>query len=619
MPQTALPAAPRALYRWQLDALVAWLRCGRRGVVEAVTGSGKTDLAIAAVVDAHRRGLFVLVVVPSRVLLEQWVTRLGDAMAGCRIGRLGDSGRDTPEGCDVLVATRHSAAALKPVPPTDAGGLLVADECHGMGGRVLRRALLPQYQERLGLTATLERADDAVDDVLLPYFGGLCFRYDFAAAIADGVCARPRVAFVGVALTVQERQEYVATEAQLVAARTHLRRVRDLPLEPFGAFLAAVAHLADNDGGPDGRAARDYLDAFGKRRQIVAASSGKYEVLGGFASAIRRAEGALLFTETVRAANHAINRLDPHVSIEIITGSTARRFRREILDDLRARRLDAVAAPRVLDEGIDVPDANLGIVVSASRTRRQMIQRMGRILRRKRAGVGARFVILYAKDTMEDPTVRVDRDGFLEEIEAISEATATFDATTELAPLGAFLDAAGPPVVVEPHRLGPFRGATLTPADAGPVERWADGLAPSLRTGDTLAWAQATGRAELDPAAERELGRVLEPEVLYAHLNYLQWDRRGALHSQAQGPAPLPTDVEADPAARPYLEADTLDLPVVATPKAVPRRLSTGERPLVLTAAGSSWSMRCTGCGEQSTPVRFRWQAFDQTVDCRCA
>ena len=79
-----------------------------------------------------------------------------------------------------------------------------------------------------------------------------------------------------------------------------------------------------------------------------------------------------------------------------------------------------MVAPRVLDEGIDVPDADLGIVVNASRTRRQMIQRMGRILRRKRPGVGARFVILYATDTIEDPSMRFERDGFLDEIERIS-------------------------------------------------------------------------------------------------------------------------------------------------------------------------------------------------------
>ena len=455
----------RELYRWQLDALVGWLRCGRRGVIEAVTGSGKTDVAIAAASDALRRGRFVLVVVPSRVLMEQWHGRLTTAMPTARIGRLGDSGKDEPTSCDVLVATRHSAAAYKPVPPGAGGGLLIADECHGLGGGVLRRALLPQYEERLGLTATLERTDDAVTELLLPYFGGICHRYGFEQAIADGVCARPRVAFVGVALSVDERAEYAATEQRLVSARHHLRQVPGMPLEPFGDFLAAVAHLAERDAGADGRAARDYLDSFSKRRQIVAQSIGKYELLGSLAPAIKGADGALVFTETVRAANHAINRLDPHVSIELITGSTARRQRRDILDDLRVRRLDAVAAPRVLDEGIDVPDANLGIVMSASRTRRQMIQRMGRILRRKRPGVAARFVIMFAKDTLEDPALRLERDGFLDEIERISEATGVFDGA-QFGDLGAFLGHPGPEVVPEPERLERYERA------AGAAESW---------------------------------------------------------------------------------------------------------------------------------------------------
>ena len=200
--------------------------------------------------------------------------------------------------------------------------MLIADECHGLGGKTLRRALLPEYEERLGLTATLERSDDAVTDLLLPFFGGVCYRYGFEQAIADGVCARPRVAFVGVPLSDEERAEYVAVEHRLVQARQHLRGVRDMPLEPFGDFLAAVAHLAERDGGADGRAARDYLDAFSKRRQIVAQSTGKYDLLGSLAPAIKDAEGALVFTETVRAANHAINRLDPLVAVELITGST---------------------------------------------------------------------------------------------------------------------------------------------------------------------------------------------------------------------------------------------------------------------------------------------------------
>ena len=104
--------------------------------------------------------------------------------------------------------------------------------------------MLRQYDERLGLTATLERSDDGVTELLLPYFGGICHRYGFEQAIADGVCAPPRVALVGVELTVDERAEYTATEQRLVSARHHLRQVSGMPLEPFGDFLAAVAHLA---------------------------------------------------------------------------------------------------------------------------------------------------------------------------------------------------------------------------------------------------------------------------------------------------------------------------------------------------------------------------------------
>ncbi len=548
-------AEDRDLYRWQFDALVSWLRCGRRGVVEAVTGSGKTDVAIAAIADALRRDRFVLVVVPSRVLMEQWCGRLAESLPGARIGRLGDSGTDGSADCDVLVATRHSAAAHKPVPPKGMAGLLVADECHGLGGATLRRAMLPQYAERLGLTATLERTDDAVTELLIPYFGGICFRYGFEQAIADGVCAAPRVAFVGVDLSAGERAEYTATEQQLVGARNHLRALPGVPVEPFGDFLAAVAHLAERDAGADGRAARQYLDAFSKRREIVAQSSGKYELLGSLAPAIRDAHGALVFTETVRAANHAINRLDPLVSIDLITGATARRQRREILDDLRVRRLDAVAAPRVLDEGVDVPDANLGIVMSASRTRRQMIQRMGRILRRKEAGVAARFVIMFAKDTLEDPTQRVERDGFLDEIERISDATGVFDGH-RFAALDAFLAAPGPEVVPEPERYD-----------------------------------------RRDPRLEQEFARIVAPVPA----------------STAGSVAESTTETDS-----PYLELTLSNLPEIAKPKVVPKRLSTGQAPLEIEQVESGWRLTCTGCGRSSPVVQFRWQVLDETVDCRC-
>ena len=413
--------------------------------------------------------------------------------------------RDPPLGGGVQAGAARTAA----------GGLLIADECHGLGGETLRRALLPQYEERLGLTATLERSDDAVTELLLPYFGGICYRYGFEQAIADGVCAPP-------ARRVRRRRRCRSTNAPSTprsssgssSARNHLRQVRDMPLEPFGDFLAAVAHLAERDAGADGRAARDYLDAFSKRRQIVAQSSGKYELLGSLAPAIKDADGALVFTETVRAANHAINRLDPLVSIDLITGSTARRQRREILDDLRVRQLDAVAAPRVLDEGIDVPDANLGIVMSASRTRRQMIQRMGRILRRKQPGVAARFVIMFAKDTLEDPAQphRARRLPRRDRTHLRSDAACSTARSFEA--LDAFLAAPGPDGRARTRapralRRGAWRDATgRRVATSRSPTRCSRFARPSRSSTDPRLEPSSRGSTPRLPAADRRRARI---------------------------------------------------------------------------------------------------------------
>lgn len=594
------------LYEWQIDALTSWLRCGRRGVIEAVTGSGKTNLAIAAIVDAKRRGLFVLVIVPSRVLIDQWHERLTALLPGSTIGRLGDNHRNRPEDCDVLITTRHSAASHRPLPPSDAGGLLIADECHGYGGGKLRRSLLREYGERLGLTATLERSDDAVEKILIPYFGGVCYRYDFYDAIRDGVCAQPRVAFVSVALSDDDRRDYVAAEAKLVAARSILRSIPDMPLEPFGDFLGAVSHLAENDAGPNGTAAKDYLDSFSRRREIVAGSTSKYEALGSFAEAIRDADGALIFTETVRAANHAVNRLDPHVNIEIITGETARKAREQILEGLRRRTLDAVAAPRVLDEGIDVPNANLGIVVSASRTRRQMIQRMGRVLRRKDEGSGARFVIIFARDTLEDPMLNDERDGFLEEIERISENARVFN-EEERDRLVDFLDYAGPDRVTEPVQVGPMIAGNGSSAPPVLDNDFLD----ALGRGDGAAWTLLS--AEGGAAKAEELAGRVDTQTLYAHLSYLPWDKTTWLHDWVW--ARQPDEEIPDPE---YLEVEVIELPQIGKPKPKKHRLSTGQQPVQLVQVPGGWAVRCFGCGTTSAPTSFKWQALEMTVQCSC-
>ena len=594
------------LYRWQLDALVAWLRCGRRGVIEAVTGSGKTDVAIAAIVDALRRGRFVLVLVPSRVLMEQWHGRLRAALPEARIGRLGDAGKDRPASCDVLVATRHSAATHRPVPPGDGGGLLIADECHGLGGGVLRRALLRQYDERLGLTATLERADDAVTDLLLPYFGGICYRYGFEQAIADGVCARPRVAFVGVPpvgrgagrvhrhrAAPRRRPPPPARRAGHAARRRSATSSPRSPTSPSGDAGARRARRArvprgvlpaPPDRGPEQRQVRAAGPAGAghpRRRRLARCSP--------------RRSGAPTTPST------GSTRSWPSSSSP---GRRPAASARTILGDLRGRRLDAVAAPRVLDEGIDVPDADLGIVMSASRTRRQMIQRMGRILRRKRPGGRARFVIMFAKDTLEDPAHRIERDGFVEEIERISEATGVFDAD-RFDELDDFLAAPGP--------------------DRRPRARAPRPLRARARHGlERVTAARADGgrTAPADDEVVRALAADVGVETAYAYLLLrppaptTSALARGARSAELGRRLPAPG---ARPGAVPRARARRAAR-ASPSPRSRRTRLSTGQSPLGHRARrGGLAADAAPAAARSSAPVPYRWQVLDQTVTCRCA
>src|SRR5262249_41271534 len=157
--------------------------------------------------------------------------------------------------------------------------------------------------------------------------------------------------------------------------------------------------------------------------------------------------------------------------------------------------------------------------------------RMGRILRRKRPGIAARFVIMFAKDTLEDPANRFERDGFLDQIERIAAATGVFD-ESQLAALDEFLAVPGPAVVPVPELLERY-------------ERNVDVLATEARYA-FLAFARP------DPANEGEL------RDLDARLS-------------------VPAD---SPDAAPYLEVELAELPEIAKRRVEPKRLSTGQAAL---------------------------------------
>lgn len=416
------PRETTRLYAWQAEALVSWRGTGRSGIVEAVTGTGKTQVGIEAVreaLDAERRAL---VLVPTLELQDQWVRNMAQEL-GLRVGRLGGGGKDSLRTHHVVIAVVHSAARFDlPIPD---GSLVIADECHRYAADTFRLALDERYEWRLGLTATLERPDGQ-HNVLERFFGGICYRIGYAAALADGAVTPFAVALVGADLEEGEAVAYRRVSDEIKDAYRTLVDRYYFPTAPAHLFVQAVKVAAADTGHWAHRVAQWFLGRVNARKQLLAQSRAKAIMVAEMAPAMRAADGTLIFTESVDAAEMISDWLrEEGVRAEALHSRMKDWERTEVFDRFRNGALEAVLAPRLIDEGVDVPAADLAIVVAASQTKRQMIQRMGRVLRRKEDGRLARMAILHLRGTTEDPAVGA-HEGFLSEVTDVADDIATF-------------------------------------------------------------------------------------------------------------------------------------------------------------------------------------------------
>lgn len=392
------------LRAWQHDALSEWDRCGRSGVVEAVTGTGKTAVGLAATADALARGRRVLILVPGVGLMEQWYQALTREIPNILVGRRGAKYRDRFADVQVLVGVVQSviSSAFEPLPAAEL--LLVADEAHRYGAASFSRALFPQFSERLGLTATFERNDDGIERILLPYFRNTIDGCDYARAKADDIIAPVRVMTVGVPFSPREYAAYAEYEERLSRSRYRLITEFGCCDEPFGVFLSDVEELAKHGGYPACKVAQNYLSAFSGRKTLLSSGRGKMDVLGEIGAVLSMGGRSMVFTETKESCQEI-------AKVLVGRGVEAKAFdsgldgdeRVRLLEAFKSGEVDALAAPKVLDEGIDVAEADLGVIMAGSRTRRQMIQRMGRVIRPKSDGRHATFVVLYMQGSVEDP------------------------------------------------------------------------------------------------------------------------------------------------------------------------------------------------------------------------
>lgn len=479
------------LWEWQAEALDAWHAADCRGVIEAVTGAGKTMLGLTALFEALRLGVKTLVLVPTAELQNQWLSRIHDTVPEAVVGTLGNGRHDSLTECDVVIAIINSAARHDLLEDHQSG-LLIADECHRYAAPTFVKALSDRFAYRLGLTATYTRPDHAEESRLDPYFGGVMYRLWYDRALSDGVIAPFDIVLVGIPLSPEERSDYDNFTSIMSKVSRGLRVRLNLTEAPLDQFMRAAQRLAGrrNDQSPECIMARRYLDAVSRRLALLANAQEKLNLLGHLTRVIERSAGTLVFAETIDTSTRAGETLTQHGHVvDVVSSASNASERRGALQRFAAGYSGVLCAPRILDEGIDVPEADLAIVISGTRQKRQSIQRLGRVIRRKKDGGKGRFVFVYAADTVEDP-VAGKRDP-LEDILPFADRTDTFShlQTRELVQfllpteddvrgvahvVGEPDPSAGTPLVIDEH------SATQDPASGGSSRREAPTPQPGM-------------------------------------------------------------------------------------------------------------------------------------------
>ena len=340
----------------QNAAVAAW-QAARRGVLVMPTGTGKTEVALAIMRDT---AVSTLVVAPVRDLMYQWHRRILQGL-GFDAGIIGDNVFRVEPVC----VTTYDSAWIHMERLGAKFALIVFDECHHLPGEVRRDAVrMSAAPLRLGLTATLERSDGRHVD-LDALIGPVVYHLPIAD-VRGQTLAEYEVVRIPVHLSDQEQARYDTLSAQV---RRYMAKRRKT--EPAFTWESLCAETGKD---PEARRA---LQAYFARKAIEDRAEEKLRVLEDIFR-LHAGSSVLIFAGSNAMAREVSRRF----LIPCLLNHCRKSERLEILDGLRDGVYPALVANQVLDEGVDVPEVKVAVVIGGTASTRQAKQRLGRILRR---------------------------------------------------------------------------------------------------------------------------------------------------------------------------------------------------------------------------------------------
>ncbi|MET1160736.1 MAG: DEAD/DEAH box helicase [Thermoprotei archaeon] len=380
------------LREYQHEALEKWISNNYRGIIALPTGSGKTVIGIAAIAEL---GVRTLIITYTKEQMFQWrdsiirFTTIEPSLIGLMYS---EEKRLAP----ITITTYHSGFRnINEISPYFT--LLIIDEVHHLPADKFKYiALHSVARYRMGLSATPIR-EDGKHEELFPLLGGIIY-YRSASELANmGYLAKYRVYTIKVRLTREEEREF-----------EKLRR-KYRKLIGYSSFQEVLEAAKQGN-----EKAKEALRIHSQMRMLLARSESKIEKTVEIAKKeLEKGSKIIIFTQYVDQAKAISKKLDAL----LLTGETPTDERKAILRKFREADKGVLVVTTVGDEGLDIPDANVGIIVSGTGSRRQFIQRLGRLLRPKPGNTEAKLYEIVLVRTPEEyqslKRKRIDLDEFL--------------------------------------------------------------------------------------------------------------------------------------------------------------------------------------------------------------
>ena len=433
--------SPISLFYYQANALNKWKDNTYRLLFEMATGTGKTRTAVAGIsrILATSKRVVVIISTPQNTLSKQWkeneVEPLGVHFDRSEIidgtvkdwksklsSILLDNATGFADHC--VIYTTHSTASSEKFTSTmlrdlskDSITLFVGDEVHWLGARKLRRALLSRYNFRIGLSATPSRwFDDEGSQYLVDYFGGKNFVFSIHDALTEINPITGKHFLVNyyyhiskVGLNAEETAEYKNITQQM------LRLASKIEADP--------------------EAEERYERLLEQRANIIKNADEKYNILDKLLDELNakgRIENLIIFVSPQQINNVMETLVQKKIIFHKLTESEGTRREKKydglserefIIKRFKSGDYQVLVGVKCLDEGIDIPSADTGILMASSTNPREYVQCIGRIVRQ---GANKTFAHLYDMcvgkvDTLDDDEQKLENKIKQKEIIRLTE------------------------------------------------------------------------------------------------------------------------------------------------------------------------------------------------------